>query len=90
MVGEGLAGFRRSHRQARAVEELVIRRPASATSVTAHEDVELAALLTKDPTAAREFVARHLGLLADDDNLRMRELRDTLRSYLAHERSTAK
>ena len=89
-VGEGLAGFRRSHRQARAVEELVGRRPASANSVTAHEDVELAALLTKDPTAAREFVARHLGPLADDDNLRMRELRDTLRSYLAHERSTAK
>ena len=90
-VGGGLAGFRRTHRQARAVEELVIRRRrASASSVTAHEDVELAALLTNDATAAREFVTRHLGPLADTDDVRMGELRDTLRSYLDRERSTVK
>ena len=90
-VGAGLAGFRRSHRQARAVEELVIRRRrASANSVTAHDDVELAALLTNDATAAREFATRHLGPLADTDDVRMGELRDTLRSYLDHERSTVK
>jgi DNA-binding PucR family transcriptional regulator len=63
---------------------------AAASSVTAHEEVELAALLTNDATAAREFVTRHLGPLADTDDVRMGELRDTLRSYLDHERSTVK
>jgi DNA-binding PucR family transcriptional regulator len=57
--------------------------------VLAHADVELPALLTTDLAAARELVARHLGRLAKDD-LRMHEMRETLRSFLDHERSTAK
>jgi DNA-binding PucR family transcriptional regulator len=88
-VGAGLAGFRRSHRQARAVEELLTRRPERTGAVIAHADVELPALLTTDLAAAREFVARHLGPLAKDDP-RMHEIRETLRCYLDHERSTAK
>ena len=88
-VGAGLAGFRRSHRQARAVEELLTRRPEWTGTVLAHADVELPALLTTDLAAARELVARHLGPLAKDDP-RMHEIRETLRSYLDHERSTAK
>jgi hypothetical protein len=88
-VGAGLAGFRRSHRQARAVEELVKRRPELTCAVITHADVELPALLSTDLSAAREFVARHLGPLAGDDP-RMCELRQTLRCYLDHERSTIK
>jgi hypothetical protein len=88
-VGAGLAGFRRSHRQARAVEQLVRRKQESTCGVITHADVELPVLLTTDLAAAREFVARHLGPLAGDDP-RMRELRQTLRCYLDHERSTNK
>jgi DNA-binding PucR family transcriptional regulator len=47
------------------------------------------ALLTTDLAAARELVTRHLGPLAKDDP-RMHEIRETLRSYLDHERGTAK
>lgn len=87
-VGSGLAGFRRSHRQARAVEALVSRR-ASDARVTSHADVELPALLASDMTAARDLVERRLGPLAEDSP-RMLELRRTLLCYLDFERSVSK
>lgn len=86
---DGLDGFRASHRQARAVEELMRRRPTPRNGVVAHEDVDLVALLLADAAAARDFVVRHLGPLAHDEP-RMRELRRTLLSYLEHQRSTAR
>lgn len=84
----GPEGFRRSHREARAVENLV-RRRATAPAVLSFGEVELAALLTRDQVAARDMVDRHLGALAERSP-RMEELRRTLRCYLAFERSISR
>ena len=79
--GHGVAGFRRSHREAlhaRRVAQLTRRR---AGSVTRYDDVALAALASADVEHAREFVARELGQLAADDDHSLR-LTATLRVYL--------
>lgn len=87
-AGNGLDGFRRSHRQARAVEDLV-RRRGSDRPVLTYASVELPALLTRDPAAARDMVDRILGPLAEPTP-RMIELRQTLLCYLDHERSISR
>jgi DNA-binding PucR family transcriptional regulator len=79
--GQGVRGFRRSHREAlhaRRVAQLTHR---SAGSVTRYADVALAALATADVEHAREFVVTELGQLAAGDD-QSRRLSATLRIYL--------
>ncbi|ARF53597.1 PucR family transcriptional regulator [Streptomyces gilvosporeus] len=80
----GTAGMRRSHHGARAAER--VARLAPGDWLTDHREVRLVALATADPEHARWFVHDLLGPLASD-GARVRELRETLRVYLAEERS---
>jgi hypothetical protein len=75
--GEGPAGFRQSHMQARYAAGIGNRRDQGATR---YGDVALEALATADLVQARWFVSRELGPLASDDR-RAKILRDTLRAY---------
>jgi DNA-binding PucR family transcriptional regulator len=82
----GVEGFRASHReavQARRVAQLSHRRPGS---VTRYEDVALTGLASADLDLAREFVARELGPLAEQDDDTVR-LAATLRVYLEEQAS---
>ncbi len=80
----GTAGMRRSHYGAREAER--IARLTSGDWLTDYRAVRLVALATADPEHARWFVHDLLGPLASDGT-RVRELRETLRVYLAEERS---
>jgi hypothetical protein len=75
--GEGLDGFRATHRQ--ALEAQRVARLLEAR-VTRFEDVQFVALATQDLQMARDFVHRQLGSLAADDD-RSALLRATLRAY---------
>ncbi|MGY4979374.1 PucR family transcriptional regulator [Streptomyces sp. 900105755] len=88
-VGSGVEGFRRSHREARAVERLLRRGSDRQRASLAHQDVDLDVLLLEDREAAHQFAVRHLGPLGTDDP-RMAELRSTLRRYLDTNHSLAK
>lgn len=76
-AARGIEGFRRSHQDAVEVRRLVARLGTSAQLVT-FEEVQLAALVTRDEARAEEFVARVLGDLASAPV----ELRETVRTYL--------
>ena len=92
VVGEpglGLEGFRRSHAEAKAVERLIRLRTQQMPCTVAHEDIALEVLLLADPDAAKQFTARLLGPLAEDEP-RMAELRSTLRRYLDVNHSLSK
>ena len=75
--GEGVEGFRASHRQAMSTYRIARE---TTQPVTTFADVALLALTLQDPTLAREFVRCELGPLAADD-ARSRLLRETLRAY---------
>jgi PucR C-terminal helix-turn-helix domain/GGDEF-like domain len=75
--GEGLDGFRATHRQ--ALEARRVGRLLEAR-VTRFEEVEFVALTTQNLQMARDFVDRQLGPLAADDE-RSALLRETLRAY---------
>jgi DNA-binding PucR family transcriptional regulator len=77
--GRGPDGFRRSHRQAQQAHRAARNREEP---VTHYDDVALEALAASDLAAAREFVARELEGL-DDDDARSRRLRETLAAYFA-------
>ncbi|MFI9610670.1 PucR family transcriptional regulator [Streptomyces sp. NPDC052023] len=83
-VGYGPEGFRRSHRGAREARR--VDRFGHTGWLCDYADVSTAALLTADVEHARWFAARVLGGLGADDP-RVRELRETLRVYLAEGRS---
>ncbi|MGW3008605.1 PucR family transcriptional regulator [Streptomyces sp. NPDC001219] len=80
----GTAGMRRSHYGAREAER--VARLAPGDWLTDYHEVRLVALATADPEHARWFVHDLLGPLASDGT-RVQELRETLRVYLAEERS---
>jgi DNA-binding PucR family transcriptional regulator len=87
--GRGIDGFRRTHREAQAVEHLrALSGRARPTSI-AHHNVDLEALLLADPEAGQQFATRYLGPLAGTD-ARATELRDTLKLYLDHDHSISK
>ena len=80
-LGEGIAGFRRSHEEALLARRVhLLRRPASSAYVH-FGDVALDALLMQNPAEARRFVARQLGSLAEDSDAAAR-LRTTVASFL--------
>jgi DNA-binding PucR family transcriptional regulator len=86
---DGVAGFRRSHREAEHGERLErLRRKAGQVPrhATAYADVAVVALLATDLHAAGEFVRRELGGLAVRSGP-MKALRTTLYHYLEAERS---
>src|SRR5581483_3930276 len=84
-AGEGIEGFRTSHRQA-----LRARRVAQRGSVvTSYRDVALAALASADPDHAREFVNAELGALGAAD-VATRRIADTVGVYLQEGRSRAR
>ncbi|MEU9730311.1 helix-turn-helix domain-containing protein [Streptomyces sp. NPDC048002] len=83
-VAYGVEGFRSSHRCAREAER--VARLRGSGWLCDYTEVSAAALLTSDTEHARWFAARVLGALGADDP-RTRELRETLRVYLAEGRS---
>lgn len=88
-VGEphsGVAGFRRTHRQAVQAQAVALAGRAPAPSCTAFGEVGPVALMCSDMDATREWVAEALGALAIDDDAHAR-LRETLRAFLASEGS---
>ncbi|MER7452700.1 helix-turn-helix domain-containing protein [Nocardia beijingensis] len=86
--GSGVAGFRRSLRQADRVRELVLLAGPGAPRAVTHEQVAAVALLGADIEELRQYVADCLGELATD-NQRNLWLRETLRVFLANNRSYA-
>jgi len=83
-VGEpesGPDGFRRSHEAAREVARIARLGGDEGPVVLGWEDVGLVSLVTTDLDRARSFVRHALGPLADPG---ASELRETVRSFLAH------
>lgn len=81
-AGEGLDGFRRTHRQALRVHALAMAAGEHCDRALTFRDVGSIALLTSDLPGARMWVAETLGALATDD-LQYARLRETLRVFLA-------
>ncbi|MBF6216570.1 helix-turn-helix domain-containing protein [Nocardia abscessus] len=82
----GIAGFRRSHREAVAARQVAERAPAGGPRVTGYRTVEIAYLAGADEAAMRGLVERELGALAGRDANAAR-LRATLHAYLRGHRS---
>ncbi|MGW1810697.1 PucR family transcriptional regulator [Streptomyces sp. NPDC002078] len=80
----GPHGMRRSHLGALQAQRMASH--ASGSWLCDYHDIRLAALVTADPEHARWFLQEVLGPLASE-GARLRELRETLRVYLAEERS---
>jgi DNA-binding PucR family transcriptional regulator len=81
-LGDGIAGFRRSHEEAvlaRRVHQL--RNQERQSACVSFAEVALEAMLTHSREEARRFVAQQLGELAGEDKSVVR-LRDTLRVFL--------
>lgn len=80
LPGAGLAGFRRTHRQANAARELAL---AGADAIVAYGDpgVALVSMLARDIPELREWVPDVLGGLAVDTEATQR-LRETLLAFL--------
>ncbi|MGW0042085.1 PucR family transcriptional regulator [Rhodococcus sp. NPDC003348] len=80
--GQGLVGFRRTHREALAAQDIATRarRPRA---VTTYREVELVAMLAARPDALNTLVHRELTGLTGDDDVSAR-LRATLRAVLSN------
>lgn len=78
---EGVAGFRQSHQDAQEAQRVAFSM-AEPPTVTLFADVELLAVMTSSPEAARRFVLRTLGPLADPAETPTR-LRQTLSALLS-------
>lgn len=85
--GSGPTGIAASHRQARQAATVARAAPVGTRDrVTTATDAGLVALLRADPDALHAWVRSVLGDLATDDDQHAR-LRETARSYLAHQGS---
>ncbi|NEW72707.1 PucR family transcriptional regulator [Streptomyces rhizosphaericus] len=87
LPGQGVEGFRTSHRQAEETAEIIRaagRGTGGRTSPYDYAELELAVLLRSRPDLSAEFVRRELGPLAADG---MSDLRATVKCYLDMERS---
>lgn len=78
-AGEGVEGFRLSHREAVEAQKIAFRATGSRT-LTLYGEVEVLALVSGSPEAARRFVQRTLGALAapGEGNARLRATVHTL------------
>ncbi|GAV41684.1 PucR family transcriptional regulator [Streptomyces acidiscabies] len=88
LPGDGIAGFRQSHFQARACEPLETVGETRPAGVRDYGALELLLLLGNEMAAATDFVVRELGPLATDDKATA-ALRETVLCYLEQERSVA-
>jgi DNA-binding PucR family transcriptional regulator len=77
----GIAGFRSSHRQARAARQVAVAAGRRSGLVTDYAQVGAIALLCADVAATRTWVQDTLGGLAADDEATER-LRETVRVFL--------
>lgn len=82
----GLAGFRRSHREAAEAVRVAELAGRGEASVTRYDHVRLASVCSADPAWCRAFVVEELGALAADDDT-TRRLRATLEAYFAENSS---
>ncbi|GHF85400.1 hypothetical protein FHX82_002402 [Amycolatopsis bartoniae] len=80
--GDGIEGFRRSHRQAERVHTLAVTAGEQCERALTFRDVGAIALMTSDLAATRSWVGDILGELATDDEQHER-LRETLLVFLA-------
>ncbi|HEX3491915.1 MAG TPA: helix-turn-helix domain-containing protein [Streptosporangiaceae bacterium] len=80
-VGSGLAGFRRSHRQALAAYTVAVAAGPAGPFLTAYGDIAPLALMSGSADLMRAWVIDTLGRLARDDESSA-ILRDTLRVFL--------
>ena len=80
-AGAGVAGFRRSHRQALAAQAVAMAAGPSGPRLTSFAEVAPLALMSSSTELLRAWVHETLGQLADDDDHHAR-LRDTLRVFL--------
>jgi PucR C-terminal helix-turn-helix domain/GGDEF-like domain len=80
--GDGVEGFRRTHRQALAAQAVALAAGPAGPSVTAFADIRPIALMASDLDATRAWVLDTLGPLAIDDDQHAR-LRTTLRVFLS-------
>jgi DNA-binding PucR family transcriptional regulator len=83
--GEGLPGWRATHRQAQDALLVSLRQPQT---LTRYSDVALLAFLLRDEARAREFVEMYLSPL-DHQRCSGKTLRETLRAYFAVRQQTA-
>jgi DNA-binding PucR family transcriptional regulator len=79
--GAGVAGFRRTHRQAVAAHAVALAAGPSGPRLTSFAEVAPLALMAGSVELLRAWVINTLGSLADDDDHQAR-LRDTLRVFL--------
>ncbi|SKG72169.1 regulator of polyketide synthase expression [Mycobacteroides abscessus subsp. bolletii] len=84
----GIAGFRVTHSEALRAHKVSRIAGDRLGWLVPYEQIELCALLVSDLAAAKSFVSRALGALAED-NPRAEELRLTLSVYLEMRRSVA-
>jgi DNA-binding PucR family transcriptional regulator len=79
--GAGVAGFRRTHRQALGAHAVALAAGPSGQPLTSFTEVAPLALMASSTELLRAWVLETLGQLADDDDQHAR-LRDTLRVFL--------
>ncbi|QIS13999.1 PucR family transcriptional regulator [Nocardia arthritidis] len=84
----GAAGFRRTTAKAARTKKVAVSAGKAAPSVLSFMEVAPVALLLDEPEELADFTARTLGPLARDD-ARMEIFRETLRVFLAEDRSYA-
>jgi DNA-binding PucR family transcriptional regulator len=77
----GVAGFRRTHRQALGAYSVALAAGPSGQPMTSYGDVAALAMMSSSVELLRSWVIETLGSLADDDDHNAR-LRDTLRVFL--------
>jgi hypothetical protein len=87
-VGSGLAGFRRTHRQALGAQAVGLAAGRAGPTTTSFTEVAPLALMSSSLELLRAWVVESLGGLADDDE-HAATLRDTLRVFL-HENGSFK
>ena len=79
--GEGVEGFRRSHKEALRTRRVLDLDGAEPGRWGRYDDVSLDALLTEDTTEAQRFARRELGRLGDE-SAAARRMRATLAAFL--------
>jgi hypothetical protein len=79
--GAGVAGFRRTHRQALGAHAVALAAGPSGQRMTSFAEVAPLALMASSTELLRSWVIETLGSLADDDDHNA-TLRDTLRVFL--------
>jgi DNA-binding PucR family transcriptional regulator len=84
----GIEGFRLTSGQAKRVKNVMLTSTHSLPATVTYDQLGPAALMAADIDALRRFVRRILGDLAKDGE-REETLRDTLRTFLSHNRSFA-